>query len=134
MVLPCSPTLHHRPRQRYSERLLGVLGDGWTGNHPMSPSGPASSSLNQLKVYTKYFEEDADDIADIDLYIKDRDCGSGTTTLKSDTSRDTKRMAKLGTEARREDICIRNVATYVPTGTSRRVHVFAYCPQQHRPW
>lgn len=91
-------------------------------------AGNEPSSLNQFKVYAVFFESDGQDIADIDVYVGDKDCGSGSVQLGSDISRDTKSMVRLsGAQAAGKALCVRVYGYYVPAAdVAREVNVFWY--------
>jgi hypothetical protein len=91
-------------------------------------AGAEPTSLNQFKVYAVFFESDGQDIADIDVYVRDSDCGSGSLQLGSDVSRDTKSMVRLsGAQAAGKALCIRVYGYYVPAADgAREVNVSWY--------
>lgn len=92
---------------------------GGAGNEPVS--------LNQFKAYATFFEADNQNIADIDLYVRDKDCGSGSVYLSQDVSRDTKSMVRLsGAQAAGKALCVQVYAYYVPNGEAREVNLFTY--------
>ena len=79
------------------------------------------------KVYTMVFEDDNSDMADIELQVRDDNCSAGSQFLWGDYSMDVKSMVRLsGASAAGKRLCNRLEADHVPSGESRRVHVFAY--------
>jgi hypothetical protein len=76
------------------------------------------------------FEENNVDIADIDVELRNQDCGGGSQVLASDSSRDAKSMVKLGASASNTALCVRLIADHVPSLQYRRVHVFEYYSSQ----
>ncbi|GMV17071.1 MAG: hypothetical protein AMXMBFR56_52950 [Polyangiaceae bacterium] len=89
--------------------------------------GSEPSWMNQFKAYLVFMEEDTQDIADIDMYVYDKDCGSGAAQLGSDTSYDTKSMVRLsGSQAAGKALCIKLHGYYMPPGAARLAHLFWY--------
>jgi hypothetical protein len=93
-------------------------------NHNLFGSGTESTSLNQAKVYAMFFEQDADDIAKIDLRVRADNCSGASLGL--DSSDDVKKMVRVGSEGAGQALCARLNALHLPAGESRRMHVFAY--------
>lgn len=104
--------------------IHSASGSVW--DEPMYPPGPASSSLNQLKAYTMVFEDNNIVMSDFLLYLRTDNCDAGSVQLGIDDSFDVKKMVRLGTSARGQEICIRTHAYHIPPGESRRIHVYAY--------
>lgn len=83
--------------------------------------------LNQFKVHAVFMEPDAQDIGDIDVYVRDQDCGAGSQVLGYDQSYDTKSMVRLaGWQAGGKALCVQLHGYYIPTGQTRYVHIFTY--------
>lgn len=106
------------------ESYSAVLSDGQISDHSLFGNGLEPSTLHQYKAYATFFEEDSSNIADIDLLIMDDNCSGNT--LDYDISRDIHSMVRLGTSAAGKALCNRLHAYHVPSGQTRRVHVFAY--------
>lgn len=109
------------------ETYSNVLYDGDVRDHEFLGTGTESSSLNQYKVYSMVFEDDNDDMADIDLQVRDDNCSASSQFLWGDYTMDVKSMVRLsGSVAAGKRLCNRLEADHVPSGESRRVHVFGY--------
>lgn len=90
----------------------------------MSGSGPEPSGIQQYKAYMTFFEEDALDAADYDLYLYNGDCAG--SLLASDVSRDLKSMARASSGISGEALCARVNPFHLPSGQSRRVVLYQY--------
>lgn len=109
------------------ESYSGVLSDGQVIDHEFLGTGAEPSGLAQYKVYSMVFEEDNDDMADIDLEVRDDNCSATSNYLYRDGSKDVKSMVRLsGPTAAGKRICNRLSADHVPSGETRRAHVFGY--------
>ena len=109
------------------------------GPHEHSLWGTASepAGLQQVKVYSMFFEQDATDIAKIDLRLRDENCGSSSASLGLDSSDDVKKMVRIGSSGAGKQLCARLNAIHLPVASpqygflaSRRAHVFAYYSQE----
>ncbi len=108
------------------ETFSAVLSDNQVSNHSVKGAGPEPAGIGQFKSYAMVFEEDNTNIADIDVELRNQDCAAGSQVLASDSSRDVKSMVKLGASASNTALCVRLIADHVPSGQTRRVHVFQY--------
>jgi hypothetical protein len=111
------------------ESWSGIVSDGQVSDHNMLGSGAEPAGIGQFKVTAVFFEDDFDNdadagLADIDLYVRSDNCAG--VGLTGDTSYDVKLMARLGSSASGQALCIRREGFHVPTGESRRLHQFAY--------
>jgi len=105
-----------------------TLSAGQTATFYVGGAGNEPTTLNQFKAHAVFFEQDGVNISDIDLYVKDKDCGAGSVTLRSDLSRDTKSMVRLsGAEAAGKALCVQAYAYAAPTPTP--VVLFVYYSQ-----
>ncbi len=83
--------------------------------------------LAQYKVYSMVLEDDNSDMADIDLEVRDDNCSPSSQFIFGDYTMDVKSMVRLsGSVVGGERLCNRLVADHVPSGETRRVHVFGY--------
>jgi hypothetical protein len=73
-----------------------------------------------------FFEQDASDIAKIDLRVRDSNCSGSSASLGLDNSDDVKKRVRVGSSAAGKALCARLNAIHMPSGASRRAHVFAY--------
>lgn len=64
------------------------------------------------------------DIRSSDLRLMPNNCGSGSLGL--DWGYDVKKMVRAGSNAANQSLCVRLNAIHLPSGASRRAHVFAY--------
>jgi hypothetical protein len=101
--------------------------------HQLFGSGAEPVGIQQFKVYSMFFEEDAANIAKIDLRVRDDNCSSTSSSLGLDSSDDVKKMVRLGSFAGGEKLCARLNAIHLPVPfpqigyqEPRRAHVFAY--------
>jgi hypothetical protein len=92
---------------------------------PIRGSGAEPASLQQFKVYAMVFEQSWKTVSDVDLYVRDMNCGSGSSQLGADASRDTKSMVRLGNSAAGRALCVRLHGYAVPPG-GRRVVLASY--------
>jgi len=98
--------------------------DNETVEHNLWGSVAEPSTLNQLKVYSVFFEKDSLNMAKIDMRVLAGNCAGSSLGL--DNSYDVKKMVRTGTAARSQQTCARLQASHLPTGVQRRAHVFAY--------
>jgi hypothetical protein len=89
-------------------------------------AGAEPAGIRRFKAYAVFFEQDGFDVADVNLRVYDRDCGSGKVFLTGDTSRDYKSMASLGTSARGKALCVQLLASHIPAGETRLVQLVVY--------
>ena len=106
------------------ETWSGIVSDGQTSDHVMFGSGAEPAGIGQFKVVGMFFEDDYDDMADLDFFIYGGNCEG--SLLASDMSRDVKMMARLGSSASSQQLCVRRQGYHVPAGETRRLHHFAY--------
>jgi len=92
---------------------------------PIRGTGAEPASLQQFKVYAMVFEQSWKTVSDVDLYVRDMNCGSGSSQLGADASRDTKSMVRLGNSAAGQALCVRLHGYAVPPG-GRRVVLASY--------
>ena len=79
--------------------------------------------MNQVKVYIMFFERHSTDMAKIALSLETDNCAAQSLT---DSSYDVENMVRAGHGLAGENLCARLNVVHLPTGASRRAHVFAY--------
>ena len=99
--------------------------NGNTIDFPIRGTGAEPAALQQFKVYAVVFEQSWQTVADVDLYVRDKNCGAGSVQLGLDNSFDTKSMVRLGSEAAGKELCVRLHGYAVPPG-GRRVVLASY--------
>lgn len=108
------------------ESYSAVLYNGQVNSRSVFGVGAEPAGIGQFKSYAMVFESKGNNIADVDVELRDLDCGGGSQVLASDSSRDVKSMVRLGGSASNKSLCVRLIANHMPLGSSRRVHVFQY--------
>ncbi len=108
------------------EAATYTLANGQHVLHRVGGAGNEPAGIQTFKVYATFFEPDGTNIADIDVTVKDKGCGTGSGALGSDLSRDVKSMVSIGSAASGKDICVDLSAFHVPAGETRQVTLVAY--------
>ncbi len=110
-----------------------VFSTSWQyNNFSFRGTGTEPSGIGQFKATSIVFEDDNDDMADITMYVQDNNCYSDHTLEgddgqpASDMSYDVAKMVRLGSSASGKALCIKTRSWYIPSGETRRLHVFAY--------
>lgn len=99
--------------------------NGNTIDFPIRGTGAEPATIQQFKVYAVVFEDNWDSIADVDISVRDKNCGADSVQLGADTSRDTKSMVRLGAVAAGKQLCVR-VRGYAVPPAGRRVVIASY--------
>lgn len=98
--------------------------------HRVGGVGNEPSGIEVLKAYAVFFEADGANVADIDIELFDKGCGSGRASLGFDNSRDSKSLVKTGTAAAGKDVCVDLYGYFVPAGETRQVVLVVYYSDQ----
>lgn len=99
-------------------------GSAQTHTRNLWGSGSEPASLAQIKTYMMFFERDAAGIANLDLALRQANCAS--PDLVVDASWDVRKMVRLGPTAAGQQLCVRTYAANIPSGETRKAHVFSY--------
>ena len=103
------------------------LGNGQTVNHLAAGSGVEPAGIGQFKAYAVFLENDGVDVADIDMEVRDQNCGASSVLLGSDISRDSKSMVRLaGSSVSSKSVCVKLRGFHVPAGQTRLVQLVIY--------
>jgi hypothetical protein len=102
------------------------LSSGQRVQHQIGGSGAEPAGLKLVKAYALTREVNGSNVADIDLYLKTKNCASDGTTLRSDLSRDYKSMVQYGSGAAGEKLCVELYGYHVPAGQTRDVQLVVY--------
>jgi hypothetical protein len=106
------------------------VANGQHVQHRVGGVGNEPSGIRTFKVYATFFEPDGVDIADIDVSVMDKGCGTGAATLGVDLSRDIKSMVSIGSAGSSKDICVDLSGFYVPANETRKVTLVTYYTDQ----
>jgi Subtilase family len=99
---------------------------GQTLDFPIRGTGAEPADLQQFKVYAMFFEDGWQQVADIDIQVRDQNCGPTSNLLGEDSSYDVKSMVRLnGTAAAGRALCVRVMGYAVPP-EGRRVVLASY--------
>jgi hypothetical protein len=102
------------------------VGNGAHVQHLVGGAGNEPAGIQTFKVYAVFFEQDGSDVADIDMTVYDKGCGTGKVVLGSDASRDMKSMVSIGSAGSGKDVCVDLYGFHVPPNETRDVVVVAY--------
>ncbi len=108
------------------ETATYTVADGQHVQHQIAGSGSEPAGLQLVKAIALVREVNGSNVADIDMSLKTQNCGSGATTLRSDTSRDYKSMVQYGSGAAGEKLCVDLYGFHVPSGQTRDVQLVIY--------
>lgn len=113
-----------RPGQGGWETWSGVLSNGQVSNHPFLGTGAEPTGIGQFKAYGLFFEDNYSGVANLNLHVKGSNCSG--SDLASDIGYDVKMMARLGSSASGQQLCVQRSGASVPSGETRRLHQVAY--------
>jgi hypothetical protein len=95
-------------------------------DHHVGGYGAEATGINQFKAYALVLEDDAFDVADVDMRVYESDCMGSPILYGSDLSFDSKSMVALGSVASGKSLCVRLNAAHIPTGQLRKVQLVVY--------
>jgi hypothetical protein len=108
-----------------------TISNGQHVQHHVGGYGNEPSDIQIFKTYAVFFERDGADVADIDVTVKDLDCGTGSIGLGYDWSRDNKSMVALSSAlSAGKALCVDLYGYHVPAGETRTVVLVAYYSAQ----
>jgi hypothetical protein len=102
-----------------------VVHQGDVFDFPIRGTAAEPTTIQQFKVYAMVFEGDWAAVADVDIQVRDKNCGVDSAYLGGDSSYDTKSMVRVGSIAAGRALCVR-VTGYAIPPEGRRVVLTSY--------